>query len=535
MIERTSAAPTARRTSIRTQMIVGSVTILTLSLVLFGLFVRYVVATTLMASVDSDLLQRTDRMNHGEPPPPPGSFAPGPGGANGYPGAFGQQPGDGPGQQPPGFGPPNGPPPGDGGRPDGDFGGPGPQGPGPGQDGPPPPDDQNRGAGTPVDLNRPRRFDRFGVNTDPSDLATPWDLAAIRLAAAADQVVFQTTSYEGNPVRVITRPHLRRDGSEDYIQAVYPLTQVDDAIGGVDKALIILIPIALAISALGGYFVTKSVFDHVGRMVKSASAIGANDLSQRLPDAGNDEFGELTQTFNSLLARLESAFKDQAKLVEQQRRFTADASHELKTPLTVIRGTTSLALSGDGTLDRQATSDIDTAAESMSDLVQDLIYLARSDAGQLGRDPIRMLLIEPLQRAIVQVSKISAAPINVEAQDGSIEIVADESEMTRLFINILQNAAQHTPPTGLISVNLAKGDGEAMVVVRDNGEGIKAKHIPHLFDRFYRIDSARSRASGGSGLGLSICKGIIEANRGTISISSEVGKGTAITITLPTA
>jgi len=602
------------RQSIRTQLIFGSVAGLTLVLALFGFFVRYVVATTLMDAVDRNL---QDRILQGQrrPPPRPGDHGPG-----------GQRPGgpdqNGPGQPPFQFAgrqfpsdelgqgtqdggqggllPPNqdqqGPPPrqqpGDqspsqnqgpfDGQPDGvpnqgppedhgSFGGPRQQDGAPDQGLPPeqrpfggpqqqddepnqgPPRDQGPFGGqrqqgqssstTPTaisilnqqdQLYRPRRFSIKGAALDRFNTAAPWDLAAIKAAALTDKPIYTMITLSHVHLRVLTEPVHPPHGVVWFFQAPYPMTETDRAIAGVDRALLTLIPIALLIAALGGALLTRSVLSRLGQMVHTAAGMSAQNLSQRLLVIGNDEFAELADTFNALLGRVETAFLEQARIVEQQRRFTADASHELKTPLTLIRGTTSLALSDNGILDRQSTEDIDNAAAAMSGLVQDLIYLARSDAGQLGRKTIDLLLLEPLQRAIDIISPISDAPIRLVAANEDLNVHADESDLVRLFSNVLQNAAYHTPKDGRIIVSLSSTATDAVVMISDSGVGIAPQHIEHLGERFYRVDSSRTRSAeivGGSGLGLAIC--IVDAYHGTLNIESVLGKGTTVTITLP--
>jgi signal transduction histidine kinase len=534
--------PRRSRQSIRTRLIVGTVLSLTIVLGLFGLFVRYVVATTLIASVDRELSERLNQFQHRPPPGVPGGPPPfgGQGPPPGHGGPASDWPGNPmfadngptwpsnyqPGQAPENNGAPQGPQP----QFD-DHGNIGPYRPAP--FGP----ISGGGRRGPNDPYRVRRFDSAGNALDEDDHIKAWDLLSIKKAAKNYEILLATVRYDGADLRVAVQ-QFKSPYAQDtsFIETAYPLTATEAAIGGVDKALLILIPIALLIAAAGGALVTTSVLKRVRQMVQTAAKIGANDLSQRLAVVGRDEFADLAETFNGLLARVDYAFQEQQRIVEQQRRFTADASHELKTPLTVIRGTTSLALAGNGILDHQSTVDIDCAAASMSDLVQDLIYLARSDTGQLGKERIDILLVEPLQMAIKRIAAISDVPIRfVDAREDLI-VNANQGELMRLFSNIINNAAHHTPPDGRIIISLSSTSNEAVILVNDSGVGIAPQHIEHLGERFYRADSSRTRSSeggGGSGLGLAICLGIVQAHHGTMSIDSLLGKGTTVTITLP--
>ena len=228
----------------------------------------------------------------------------------------------------------------------------------------------------------------------------------------------------------------------------------------------------------------------------------------------------MAETFNGLLGRLEGAFQQQERLLEQQRRFTADASHELKTPLTIVKGHTSLALSAPDSDPavvpyRQSLQEIDRAADSMSHLVQDLLYLARSDGGQLGRNPIRLLLREILERAVSGTGLHSGARVALTVREEELCVLGNETELTRLFGNLIENALRYTPESGRVHVSAQfQDDGQVVVTIADMGVGIAPEHLPHLGERFYRVDTSRTRPTGGTGLGLSICKGIVEAHGG---------------------
>jgi signal transduction histidine kinase len=319
------------------------------------------------------------------------------------------------------------------------------------------------------------------------------------------------------------------------VQALYPMTEINRAIFGLNRALLILVPVALLCAGAGGAALTDQVLRRVRQLAQSAANIGANNFSERLPVLGRDEFSSLAETFNGMLGRLETAFRQQKRLVEQQRRFTADASHELKTPLTIIKGNTSLALAGetDEAGYRQSLQEIDVAANTMSQLVQDLLLLARSDGGQLGRGRVDLPLREVLEQAISQTARdVNAAGVRLVAGD-NLRVTGNEKELTRLFRNLLENAIRHTPQSGAITVEALQDGPRIVVTVADTGTGIASEHLSHLGERFYRIDDARSRPTGGTGLGLSICRGIVEAHGGSIAFQSKVGAGTTVRVTLP--
>jgi signal transduction histidine kinase len=335
---------------------------------------------------------------------------------------------------------------------------------------------------------------------------------------------------------VVTRPIRDHDHKIKFVaQAFRSLVEVYDVIENLDRALLALIPVGLIGAGMAGAYLTDRVLRRVRGLTEVAGLIGARNLSDRLPVTGNDEFSELAGTFNGLLGRLEAAFAEQQRALEQQRRFTADASHELKTPLTIIKGNTSMALEVPtaSTGYRQTLQDIDRAADTMSSLVQDLLLLARSDGGQLGRDPIELLVRELLERAASAVAHHKGALIALQIEDDALCVPGNEGELVRLFTNLLDNATRYTPPGGRITVRAARQGGRVVIAVADTGPGIAPEHLPHLGERFYRVDSSRSRPAGGTGLGLSICKSIVEAHSGTLSFQSTLGVGTTVTVTLP--
>ena len=474
--------------SLRRQLILWNALTLTVLLIVLGLVTRFAAASAILHSVDQHLEERTHPHTQGGPPPgqdgPPGQ---------GNPGDQGGPPGMGP--PPDGGGPPNG-------------------------DRPPPPDDA-------ADPYHPRFFNAQGQSRRRAG-EVAWDTSALALAQRG-QTVFSTVTVGGESLRVLTHPA----DPGFVVQDAYPLTEVNRAIGGLDRALLLLIPVALLGAGLGGALLTTRVLRPVQQMTLAAARMGDTPAA-RLPAQGEDEFARMADTFNSLLNRLDVSFQQQTRLLEQQRRFTADASHELKTPLTVIQGTANqIGYGGLSEEDRrQAAGEITEAAERMARLVQDLLLLARSDEGEMGRNPITMLVGELLTQAVSRVSP-SAAPISLHLARETLTVCGNEEELIRLFANLLQNAVRATPPEGKITVSAQCQGPNVIVSVADTGAGIAPEHLAHLGERFYRVDSARARRDGGTGLGLSICRSIVEAHGGTMTFDSQPGKGTTVTVTLP--
>lgn len=372
---------------------------------------------------------------------------------------------------------------------------------------------------------RTRILDVKGVPLFPPETA-PLDRVALTQAARAGSV-YTTIPFENEQMRVFSAP-LRHEGQTvGIVQVGYFLTDVERGLRHLNRTLLTLIPVALAIAGLGGLFLTGRMLRPVREVTQAAARIGAEDLSQRLSVSGQDEFSELSATFNAMLGRLEHAF-------EQQRRFTADASHELRSPLTVIKANASLALSRENLTEahRRDMENIHQAAGVMHRIVQDLLLLARSDAGQLEL-PLRPTpLCEVLEIAAACVQPHGETVIRNLAGDTNLIVQGDTGHLTRLFVNLLDNAVRHTPAEGCITLT-AHTEGESVIVtVEDTGCGISPEHLPHICERFYRVDASRTRAQGGTGLGLAICQSIARAHGGSLTITSVLTKGTTVRVFL---
>jgi heavy metal sensor kinase len=268
-------------------------------------------------------------------------------------------------------------------------------------------------------------------------------------------------------------------------------------------------------------------------MNSQTQRISAESLSQRL-DVNNprDELGRLATTINDLLLRLESAFNE-------QQRFIADASHELRTPLAVLRGETEVALAKRRTADeyQESLSLIQEEAERLSRIVEDLFILARQpiDApATLIRERVSLNdAVKDCARAAQVLATRKGVRLTAENNSSSINLSGDKELITRMILNLLDNAVKYTPAGGEISLALTRQNGNAEIVVRDTGIGIPEADRQRIFDRFYRVDKARSRALGGAGLGLSIVRWIVEVHGGEIHIDSTPGRGSTFTVDLP--
>lgn len=355
----------------------------------------------------------------------------------------------------------------------------------------------------------------------------PWDRHAY-VRSLAGQTVYSTVRVRGTPMRVLSMPIERRGKVDEVLQLAYPLDGVLREIDALTSTLLALVPLGLLAAGLGGAFLTGRVLRPVREIAGTAARLGASDLSERLPVSGRDEFAELSSSFNAMLARLEEAF-------DRQRRFTADASHELRTPLSIIKANTSLALEHPWPEERyrEFLAAIDAAADRQGRIVEELLFLARADAGALARDVGPVCLIEALEEAAEAVWRPDRPCIRLESIDPTLTVTGSGSELTRLFTNLLENAVRHTPPEGTVTVSAMVDAMSVTVTVADTGEGIAPEHLPHLGERFYRVDAARSAGTGGTGLGLAICRSITEAHGGQMTIESKLGAGTTVRFRLP--
>lgn len=362
----------------------------------------------------------------------------------------------------------------------------------------------------------------------------PWNQEAFELSLRGERV-YRTITVDGQELRLLSLPGMRRGRVQGAIQIVAPLAANQRALDELSRILVILIPVALGLAALGGAFLTARVLQPIRKITRTASRIESQDLSARVPIEGKDEFAELAGVLNGMLGRLEQDF-------ERQKRFAGDASHELRTPLATIKAHSSLALADRWGRDEclRAMAAIEEAADRAGRIVEDLLLLARADDHRLAlrAEPHRIgeIVEEAFRQAVgARPPAPREARVVLRAPEpADLAVLGDGPHLVRLFRNLLENALRHTPG-GQVTVTAHGGPAWVTVVVADTGEGIAPEHLPHLGQRFYRADAARDRSRGGFGLGLAICRAIVAAHQGRLQFSSELGYGTTVTVTLPRA
>jgi len=360
-----------------------------------------------------------------------------------------------------------------------------------------------------------------------------WSLMGIGLSGPLDPEALQQgleirrdVTINGHHLRVATVPLVINGEIRGVIQTGQSLRTVDAAIDRLIKIMLIGGALTMLAALLIGDYLTRRALQPIDTIAQTAQQIAAaDDLSRRIPyDGPPDELGQLTQTFNETLERLE-------RLFNVQRRFVADVSHEMRTPLTTIRG--NLDLMRRFGYDEEAMNAIEGEARRMSRLVEDLLLLAKADAGRLS---LKRTLVE-LDTIVLEVFKQSCVLSDgVDIKLGQVDpvrVVGDPDRLKQLLLNLVSNGLKYTPKGGTVTLSVNRNGQWVHVQVQDTGVGIPAEDLPHIFDRFYRVDKARSRAQGGTGLGLSIAEWIAEAHGGSIEVSSEVGKGSTFTVVLP--
>jgi signal transduction histidine kinase len=335
---------------------------------------------------------------------------------------------------------------------------------------------------------------------------------------------FSTTTRDGTPLRVLARP--LKGGA---VLVAEPLAAQQRLLAEM-RLLMVGCGALLVVATLGtAALLTGRVLAPMTQLMHEAAAVASSgQYDRRVPVPGSDEIGQFAQTINTLIATIE-------RTLHQQREFLADTSHELRSPLTVVLANLNLLRRDLAPHERELSVDeAASEAQRMRRLINELLLLAQADSAQvIAHAPVRL---EQLVKNVVRASQRQAPDHVYQLQaEGPLVVIGDEQRLTQLLHNLLENAAKYTPPGTLVDVRLGRADGMAHLIVADHGPGIAAEHLPHLWDRYYRVDRLRSRESSGTGLGLPIVKYIAEAHGGRVDVRSTLGAGTTFTIELPLA
>ena len=328
-------------------------------------------------------------------------------------------------------------------------------------------------------------------------------------------------------------PATGSDGTRYRVEVGASGTPVEDTLAPVVMMLGVGLPIAVAVAVAGGFVLVHRALEPVERMAVKAEEITQHNLSERLPVVrSGDELERLSVSLNHMISRLEDAIRG-------SKQFVADASHELRTPLTVMRGELeSLAQdTGLAAETRERLGSVLEEVERLAEIVESLFALSRLDAGEAHAEWVRFDLAELASTTAEQMSLLATDKnVLVECQSTpGVTVEGDRARLKQVIVNLLDNAIKYTPSGGRVRLSVRREDGFAVLDVADNGVGIAAEALPHVFKRFYRVDGSRSREQGGAGLGLAIVKSICTAHGAELEVVSSPGKGSCFRMRQPLA
>lgn len=339
------------------------------------------------------------------------------------------------------------------------------------------------------------------------------------------------TELNGTPIRAMSVP-MSPNGSFKYQVIVATYSRILElSILNLKHILLLLTCCFVGISGFIGWLISKKTLQPIHQIINTTNQITATNLYERLPIKGQeDELQSLCITLNRMIDRLETSFT-------QIQQFTSDVSHELRTSLTIMRGELDVALNRSRS-EEEYKRVLHTILEEviyLSDMVEKFLYLSRdtSNSNQIKQKPVNgVLLLQYVRNHLLSLVTKKQINLNIQTPEPLI-LYGDEDLLRRLFINLVENAIKYTSIGGTIDIKASIKKEIIYIEVIDQGIGIPPEHLPFIFQRFYRVDDSRSRDQGGTGLGLSLCKWIIEAHKGSIEVLSEPGKGTIVIVGMP--
>ena len=367
-------------------------------------------------------------------------------------------------------------------------------------------------------------FDSWGGEALPTDSGTQ------AVASGQPATTLRDVTISGNHLRLITFHDSTNDGVPVAVELARPLAGVDRILSHLRLVLILLCAGGVALAAALGRVAARHVLAPLAEVAQTAQEIGeTDDLSRRLRIHADDEIGQLADRFNTMLARLETSRAALDESVRAQRQLVADASHELRTPVTSLRTNVEVLLAEAQLNDedrRRLLSDVVEQSEELTTLVGDLIELARGDQPAGATEEVRL---DRIAADSVEWARRNAANVEFEAELEPVIVEGVPERLERAINNLLDNAARHSPPGGVVEVTV-NGDG---LSVRDHGTGVASEDLPYVFDRFFR--GANSRGRQGSGLGLAIVRQVAEQHGGSATVANAPDGGAVFTLHLPTS
>lgn len=348
--------------------------------------------------------------------------------------------------------------------------------------------------------------------------------------ALRGEVVYETIGKAKPRLRLVTIPILEKNKTTSIVQVGTSMEDFDETMRKLLIILLIGIPSSIGVTVVVGYFLAKKALKPVDQIRKAAVKISSRNLDEKIVlGPRRDELTRLAATFNEMISRLKNAF-------QRVNQFSSDVSHELKTPLTILKGETEVALRKDreGPYYRGLLSSHLEEIDRMNRIIEDLLLLSKADAREVQLN-LEEIDLKDLIIDVCMDIKFFADKKGVDLVVGDLNDVkmqADELKLRRMLLNVIENGVKYTHQGGKVEVATAVNNGNVRIYIKDNGAGISEEDIKYVFDRFYRGDKSRKRESG-SGLGLSISKWIAEAHHGGIEVESFQAQGSQFTITLP--
>ena len=345
---------------------------------------------------------------------------------------------------------------------------------------------------------------------------------------------FNTVATEEGRWRIYTQEILpSNDRPTGWLKVAHSLQPADATLQNLLHRHLLKVPLLLGMVGLGGLFLANRALKPIGQITQMAERVRVSgDLTQRIHYQGttNDELERLATMFDEMLEALQATF-------DYEKRFTADASHELRTPLTTLKGRLHVALSQPRTTEiyQETLQSIEQEVDRLIRLTSDLLLISRLEQQhqELYLEPIDLSdLLAAIAEQMQPVAEFQALTFSTHIAP-NLKLHGSPDHLIRLFLNLLDNAVKYTSAQGQVKVTATVNECGIQVSVSDTGIGIPADHLPHLFERFYRVEKSRSRSVGGTGLGLAIAQEIVHRHGGAIAAQSQVGQGTTFTVTLP--